>query len=348
MAMHTEGLLPSLQVRLSPETPNLIRHGEGHTTSIRERIRMVWNTFVQLCKGLDRKELAFIAEEVAVNLLGKPFLEFFGYKQEERNELQRAICWHDKQGRQLKGAATETYLNTLVKTHEKQDQVTLVPHLFVFGSHYGLPLSEIKSKLKAAIGEANTRFISIPIAIDGHITHLLIEKDPGIGALGEHTIEFFDPFGKAMDHPDNHIGSTTLLGMFRRWLGLEVPVSIKQIAETVRGILIEKNWGVEEDFRLIDHETQVQVDKHSCGMFIEEHFNKRVIEGISCDDIPAYFQDMRDNIEQTRHDAVLFLQDQLDNSNELPRPQTKPSITVNLDDNVGPIGDGFEFLDGNI
>ena len=116
----------------------------------------------------------------------------------------------------------------------------MISSFFAGENHYTLDFNAIKKVLQSEIEAANTRFISIPLAIEGHITHLLIEIRE-TNAL----IEFFDPFGKLIDHPDNRIGSTTL----------------SEIATMARSILSKK---MEKKIRstFIDHQIQVQGDVH--------------------------------------------------------------------------------------
>lgn len=280
------------QVNQTSDVPNSSRIGKGFTTDLSKRIEMFWNTCVELWKGFD-----FV----------KQVSEVFNPSKIDSDQ-QRAIICHKRKGYQLRGNATLTYMNRLIETLGMTEQVKVVQSLFAGGNHYDLPINEIKSLLQNEIGEGNFKFISIPIAIDGHITHLLIEQNE---TFTGGVIEFFDSFGKAMDHPDNHIGDASILGKIKRIFGSEEPVSSKLVVETVRDILSEIKHCNKENFQIIEHETQCQFDVHNCGVFVQRHFEER-IKGLSPSKVPENFLDMQNSIEDIRRGMAEFLEEKSD------------------------------------
>lgn len=110
-----------------------------------------------------------------------------------------------------------------------------------------------------------------------------------------------------MDDPDNHIGATSIFGKIKRIFGLEKPISIKIIADTVKDILAEKSQSEKENFEIIEHKTQFQFDVHSCGVFVEKHFLER-IQGLTSSEVPEKFLDIQNSIEAIREDAAKFME----------------------------------------
>jgi hypothetical protein len=194
---------------------------------------------------------------------------FFSKKAEINSptpELHKAIDYYQTPGKQLDGKPTYIYLTELISNKSLDKDVTIITELFISRNHYNYSKEVIIKTLNQKIIESNTKFISIPLALPGHITHLLIEleKDKDGNTTGG-VIEFFDSFGKPIEHPDNRIGMT----------------SFATIAKDVCFILSEKHNCALENFSLVDHKMQIQQDFHSCGVFVGEHFRLRLVENKS-------------------------------------------------------------------
>jgi hypothetical protein len=176
----------------------------------------------------------------------------------------------EKRGSRLNGGALEKYLDDICPKN-----TLLIKELFIADRKDTNYASLIKDYIQSAKDEKK-QFVSIPIVSSGHIVHLLIELHQDDTA----TFEFFDSFGYG---PEKYTkGSQTIQKLIE-----SIQDSFKKTMQ-------------------YSHSAIIQQDKHNCGIYVGDHFNKRVVLEVKKENIIRAYEKNND-IETVRADmGIIF------------------------------------------
>lgn len=226
-----------------------------------QNIGAVWNTGINYLKG---------------TITGWPFA---------KENASFAIQRYSQRGTQLKGNALSSYLELI---ELQNPSLTVHREFFISTFHYSYSDETITrlldTYLKDIPKKEGSQFISIPIAVSGHITHLLIQvssyrKEDG-GECKKAIVEFFDPKGLASNHKNNVISGT----------------SIQQMIGQIEQILTNKGYTITR----YEHRIAYQNDIHNCGVFVGWHLKERALENQDPIQIAEIHSQTRASIERIR------------------------------------------------